>query len=297
MSASLPEAGKARLERSCNGSDWMRFGSGAEGIERIEAFFRGYAYDPHRHDTYAFGLTLSGVQCFDYRGARRDSLSGHAIVLHPDELHNGRSGIPEGFRYRMLYVEPRLIAQALGERARSLPFVSAAVSQDRRLVSAVAGALRDLDAPLGDLAAEDALLPLADALLALDPSATRRSGRFLDRVATERARQYLDANLDLAVGSRELEAVTGLDRFLLARQFRACFGTSPYNYLVMRRLQRARLLLREGVSLAEAAFACGFADQSHLTRQFRRAFGITPGRWRALQRGPTSTCPASPHGA
>ena len=275
----------------------MRIGTGREGIERIEAFFRGYAYDPHRHDTYAFGLTLSGVQCFDYRGARRDSLSGHAIVLHPDEVHNGRSGIPEGFRYRMLYVEPRLIAQALGERARSLPFVSAAVSQDRRLVSAVAGALRDLDAPLDDLAAEDALLPLADALLALDPSAAGRSGRSLDRVATERARRHLDANLDLPVGSQELEVVTGLDRFTLARQFRACFGTSPYNYLVMRRLQRARLLLREGVSLAEAAFACGFADQSHLTRQFRRAFGVTPGRWRALVRGSTSTCPASPHGA
>jgi AraC-like DNA-binding protein len=53
----------------------------------------------------------------------------------------------------------------------------------------------------------------------------------------------------------------------------------------MRRLQRARRLLLQGVSLAEAAFACGFADQSHLTRQFRRAYGVTPGRWRALQKG------------
>lgn len=277
----------------------MRVGSGSDGIERIEAFFRGYAYDPHRHDTYAFGLTLSGVQCFDYRGERRDSLSGHAIVIHPDEIHNGRSGIPEGFRYRMLYVEPRLIAQALGERARALPFVSAAVSQDRRLVSAVARALRDLDAPLDTFAAEDVVLPLAEALMALDPSATRQQGAFLNRKAAEQARQYLDANLELVVASQELEGVTGLDRFTLARQFRACFGTSPYNYLLMRRLQRARHLMREGVSLAEAAFACGFADQSHLTRLFRRTYGITPGRWRALQCGrtPTPTCPASPHGA
>lgn len=258
-------------------------GTGADGIERMEAFFQGYAYDPHRHDTYAFGLTLSGVQSFDYRGERRDSLSGHAIVLHPDEVHNGRSGIPEGFSYRMLYIEPRLIRAAMGEHGRALPFVSSAVSQDRRLVAAVAHALGDLDAPLDALAAEDLLLPLADALLALDPSAARQGGKLIDLAALDRARQHLDSHTESVVESGALEAVTGLDRFALARQFRAAYGTSPYNYLVMRRLQRARRLLLQGTPLAEAAFACGFADQSHLTRQFRRAYGVTPGRWRALQ--------------
>ena len=50
----------------------------------------------------------------------------------------------------------------------------------------------------------------------------------------------------------------------------------------MRRLDRARSLLRAGHSLVDAALACGFADQSHLTRQFRSAYGLTPGRWRAM---------------
>lgn len=262
----------------------MKLGTGADGLERIEAFFRGYAYDPHRHDTYAFGLTLSGVQCFDYRGARRDSLSGHAIVIHPDEVHNGRSGIAEGFRYRMLYVEPRLIRDAMGERGRALPFVSAAVSQDRWLLGAIVSALQDLDGPLDALAADSMVARLADALLALDPSAGRmRPGR-VDLAALARARGHLDAHATEAVDSGQLEAVTGLDRFALARQFRAAFGTSPYNYLVMRRLDRARRMLARDASLADAAFACGFADQSHLTRQFRRAYGITPGRWRALRK-------------
>ncbi|MFJ5369721.1 helix-turn-helix transcriptional regulator, partial [Bosea sp. CER48] len=60
--------------------------------------------------------------------------------------------------------------------------------------------------------------------------------------------------------------------------------TSPYNYLVMRRLDRARRMLAQSASLVDVAFACGFSDQSHLTRQFRRAYGVTPGRWRALQK-------------
>jgi AraC-like DNA-binding protein len=50
----------------------------------------------------------------------------------------------------------------------------------------------------------------------------------------------------------------------------------------MRRLSRARVLIRKGWSLAEAAAACGFADQSHMTRHFKNAYGLSPGRWTAI---------------
>ncbi|TIW84422.1 MAG: AraC family transcriptional regulator, partial [Mesorhizobium sp.] len=66
------------------------------GMERIEARFHGSAFDPHRHDTYAIGVTLRGVQTFRYRGAARLSLPGQVIVLHPDELHDGGAGTEEG---------------------------------------------------------------------------------------------------------------------------------------------------------------------------------------------------------
>ena len=70
--------------------------------ERIEAFFSGVGFDPHRHDTYAIGTTLAGVQAFRYRGAARRSLPGQVFVLHPDETHDGRAGTAQGFRYRIL---------------------------------------------------------------------------------------------------------------------------------------------------------------------------------------------------
>ncbi len=264
--------------------DWIRTAEGAPGLARIEAYFSGHAYDPHRHDTYALGLTIAGVQCFDYRGARCDSLAGDAIVLHPDERHDGRAGVPAGFRYRMLYLEPRLVRQALGERAGGLPFVPAAVSSDARLVRALRRVLADLDAPPGEIEADGMVAELVEAMAAVDPAMPARRAALVDSAALDRARQHLDGHLERGVASAELEGVTGLDRFALARQFRSRFGTSPYHYLVMRRLDRARDLLRGGANLAEVAFACGFADQSHLTRQFRRAYGLTPGRWRALQR-------------
>ena len=81
------------------------------------------------------------------------------------------------------------------------------------------------------------------------------------------------------VQSSELEAVTGLDRYQFARQFRAVYGTSPYRYSLMRRLGVARGWLRDAPPLAETAARAGFADQAHFTRAFKAAFGMTPGRY------------------
>jgi AraC-like DNA-binding protein len=272
------------LERSCGAAgDWIRTAPDGDGIERIEAFFAGHAYDTHRHDTYAIGYTLTGVQSFDYRGAQRDSTPGDLIVLHPDELHNGRAGIESGFRYRMAYLEPGLIMAALAGRAGAIPFLGEAVCRNGSLMRALTGLLGDLDHPLEPLERDQAIGALAEALLALDPSCRRGGAEMPARGACERARELLADGCEEAIDSARLEAETGLDRYALARQFRRRYGTSPYHYLVMRRLERARLLIRRGEGLAEAAAASGFADQSHMTRHFRRAYGLSPGRWRSMQ--------------
>ena len=90
-----PATGLERSGGKAGSSDWLRFARPAPGLDRLDAFFSGHAYDDHRHDTYAIGLTLSGVQCFDCRGARRDSVAGQVIVVYPDEAHNGRAGVAE----------------------------------------------------------------------------------------------------------------------------------------------------------------------------------------------------------
>ena len=78
--------------------------------------------------------------------------------------------------------------------------------------------------------------------------------------------------------------MAGLDRWTLARQFRAAFGTSPVRFRTMRRLDQVRRLLRGGAGPAEASLAAGFADQSHMSRHFKRAYGLTPARWAAMMR-------------
>lgn len=242
---------------------------------RMEAFIAGEGYLPHRHDSYAIALTLQGVQSFHYRGRERHSLPGGVVVIHPDELHDGQAGTDEGMRYRALYVEPHIIQRILGGKA--LPFLEGGICTDRRLARVVAPMLNDFDRPLDELEFQDALYDLAITLDVL----CDRTGKVprADFNAAERARQFLLAHWDQPVTLETLECIAQRDRWKLSRDFRTAFGTSPYRYLTMRRLERARVLLGAAHAIADVAFMCRFADQSHLTRQFRRAFGMTPKHW------------------
>ena len=282
MARPMNESACSRLERSCGPAarDWVRIAPSSPGLERIEAHFSGHGFDPHRHDTYAIGFTLEGVQAFRYRGVAQRSNAGEVFVLHPDEVHDGHAGTSAGFRYRILYVEPRLIQEALGG-ARPLPFVREAVSRNARLMRAIAPALADLEAPPEDLQREEIIAGLAQALAGSDTSLAPRSRDKSCWRSVNIARALLNAAVE-GVTSVELESATGLSRYALARQFRTCLGTSPHRYLVLRRLDRARELVRRGVPLADAALRCGFADQSHMTRQFKKAYGLSPGRFAAL---------------
>ena len=274
------------LERSCGESsdDWLRSVGPENGVEFLEAWFHGAAYQKHRHDTYAICLTTRGVQAFDYRGSSEISIPGQVVVLHPDQLHDGYAGTEAGFGYRQLYVDPALIfeaVQVLQGGPCTLPFVRNPVLMSSKLSEAINGAF---DGGREPLAIDSLVVQLAEELLDADPSCKPVSNTgHLDIAALQRARQFLDAEKTRVVRSAELEAVTGLTRYDLARQFRLMCGTSPYRYLLMRRLDVAREQIALRRPLSNVAYDAGFADQAHLSRTFKAAFGLTPAHYRALR--------------
>ena len=281
MPPSLGDAVGAGLERSCGPDEWVDATGPVDGVELFRARLCGRPFSRHRHDVYAIGVTEEGVQAFEYRGTVEHSLPGQVFVLHPDELHDGRAEGPGLFGYRQIYINPVRIAAALPAltgRAAPLPFASP-VTDDPVLARVVRMAFARAPEPL-EL---DALvLALAEGLLR--SSAAGSTGALRCRVdlpAVARGRDYLHSRLAI-VQSSEIEAVTGLDRYQFARQFRAVYGTSPYRYSVMRRLDAARGWLHDERPLAETAVKAGFADQAHFTRTFKAAYGMTPGRYTKL---------------
>jgi AraC-like DNA-binding protein len=249
-------------------------------MERAEVRLRSRGFAPHRHDTYAIGITTAGVQVFRYRGSRHVCLPGQVHVLHPDELHDGGPGTDAGFAYRILHIEPELVRDALG--GGPLPFVPQPVHDSAPARDDVARILDGLDDPVGDLARSEAAEAAARLLLAL--SGRPGPGGAIDTAAVARVREHLAAHPGEQTDAAQLEHIAGLDRYTLARQFRRAYGTSPDRYRTLRRLALVRAAIQAGVPLARAAADAGFADQSHMTRQFVRAYGMTPGRWARLSR-------------
>ncbi|HEX2892137.1 AraC family transcriptional regulator [Vineibacter terrae] len=258
--------------------DWVRYDQPRRGIETLNAFFRGHAFDRHAHETLAVACTDSGVQRFRYRGRQHDSTCGGMIVLHPGEAHDGECGADDGFAYRMVYLDPSYGLELLREAdlGSHLPFAPDPLTRDLHLGRAFAILWDALGEPAERLRQDEALVRLWQSLAGNRargqpvPPASNRLARVRDALADAPQEHWsLDA----------LAALAGMSRFALCRAFRRAYGVPPYTYLLACRLARARQDLAAGVPAAEAALAAGFVDQSHLTRNLKRRFGMAPGRF------------------
>jgi AraC-like DNA-binding protein len=103
------------------------------------------------------------------------------------------------------------------------------------------------------------------------------------------------ANLELPLRVEDLASVTRLSTSHFSRAFKLSFRMSPHAYGIALRLARARaLMLESDEQISRIAAACGFADQAHFSRAFRRKVGCTPGLWRRERRSRLARDPAVP---
>jgi len=253
------------------------------GIRRMDAFFHGAPFSRHRHDSYAIGVTLFGIQCFFYRGCRHHARRGQIHILYPDEVHDGAAGTEDGFGYRISYIDPWLLQQAIG--GRGLPFVRNPVQSPNAAWRSCLGKLWQADF------CDDEILRAEFAVAAVDCLEAAAGSRSADRRSLiamrglNRVREAIADNPVCRLDATELEKLADMDRWSLARGFRAAFGTSPTRYRTLRQLERVRASIEAGMPLAQAALNAEFSDQSHMTRRFRGAFGMSPRQWKLASRG------------
>lgn len=268
--------------------DWLDFAYHRDtGIETLQAHFEGHAYDPHWHDSYLVGVTQQGVQRFSCGRRRHDSTPGKVMLLAPGEVHDGDAPAAGGFTYQALYLSPQWLDASLRELFEEVPShfqlgFASPLLDDPRLAEAITHAFRCVHQGASRLERDSALDQLLDQLTR--PLRWRAPVETACRLpqAVLRARDYLHAHSAEDISLAALAEAAGMDRFRLTRAFRSAFGLPPHAYLVQWRLVQARRLLRQGLAPASVAATVGFADQSHLGRWFRRAFGLTPAHYRRL---------------
>ena len=266
----------------------------------------GRHYGRHSHDTHGLGVIEQGAQLSaSGRGAVR-AYAGDLITTNPGEVHDGQPLDGPARRWHMLYFEPQVLAHWLA------PGMAAGVSTTTTATTATTATHLELTRPvIADQAlhqqfkalmariAHWAAGPTDPRLMACDEALAHLLQTLAARHCTQ-APQPLQAPAAACISAARdrladealqppdlatLAAQCGLGRYQFLRCFKAVYGLPPHAWLLQRRAEQARHLIRQGSSLAAAASDCGFADQSHLHRHFVRQFGYTPGAWRQAMVG------------
>lgn len=239
-----------------------------------------FKFSRHTHDTYCFGLIDRGAQRWHSDRKIAEAGAGTVIMCNPGEVHDG-SPIGEGGRaWRMLNVAQSVVDSAVQRLGLGGPgtfeFVSPVATHPdaAKLMGQLFSALlsrHDHSALVDQL-----LLLLLPMLGNVSPHSRVNFGRS-PRIARaiEQIRDHPSSNVSL----RELAELVEMSPWHFLRSFSRETGFTPHAYQMQCRVELARRLISRGSGLTDAALESGFADQSHMTRIFRRTYGVSPGTW------------------
>ncbi|PMS26381.1 AraC family transcriptional regulator [Paraburkholderia rhynchosiae] len=259
------------------------------GIEATMAE-TAHAFPRHSHDRFGVGVIVSGGHKSASGRGPVEARANDAIMVNPGEVHDGSPLDERGRVWRMLYFEPPMLAGAAtelsGAAAREIELTQPVVHDPllKRLFERLFAVAVLAPSVPDDLAREHVLLELLAHLLSAH--ATRHAqalpSHSVGPIARAKARIDDDPAAPLTLADLADEA--GMSRFQLLRGFAHQVGLPPHAYRMQRRVVSARQLIARGASLADAALAAGFADQSHMTRAFVRLLGVTPANYAAAMR-------------
>ncbi len=266
-------------------SVWPRFLADSSAVGWQGAFFTDIVGAPagvvdHGHQHYCLIRSFAPV---GYRLAGRTSWQTQPAGI---ELacpgHEHRRQWLGSSRSQFLFIAPERVEQLLDGSPAAHPgaCVPSRCGSLTRLFQALELDL-SLGSPAGRLAGDGLIAGIVGQFVT-EP--TGRGSTVLGAAAQRRVVDAIEDRLAFSPSLRELAGAARLGERQFLRAFRATMGQSPHQYLLARRVEQAKRLITQGLPLAEVALACGFADQSQLTRTFGRRTGVTPARWRDQQR-------------
>jgi AraC-like DNA-binding protein len=257
------------------------------GVEAFKAHLARFSYARHSHESYALGVIDVGAMQFWHRGTVRAAPVGTIIAINPGEVHDGHAATTEGCQYRMLYVERATIERLLEidvPKIRRIFALCGPTIEDPPLERAFRRLHWELDRSAMDsshlIGQQSYLTHVLHLFFARHGEQSVPSARNANEArCVLRAKAYIAENVASAIRLDEIAEYVGLSPFYFLRTFKRATGLPPHSYLNLVRVERARALLRAGEPPAAVAATFGFVDQSHFSRRFKAAFGVTPGQY------------------
>lgn len=247
-------------------------------------------YAPHTHPTLSIGIVDDGASTFSLADSAMRITPGDVVLVKAGDVHCCNPDDLQRWSYRMFHLDQAWLQALLAESpesAISLPGMRSQVIRSPHAVTLLDRLSTALERPCGDLTKEAAVIASLVELMqlcshsneAVHPDTT---ADLLASPGLQAAHAYLDAHCLDRVGLDTLSAIAGVGRYQLIRLFRRHYGMTPHALQLDMRINRARLLLQQGASAADAAYDTGFADQSHFHRAFKSRVAATPAQYQRI---------------
>lgn len=268
---------------------------------QLEAYsFHGItqSFPNHFHEHYSIGYVKKGTRRFICQEEESLIAPGDLLLLNPEDTHQciSRDDSPLYFlglnisTSRMLHFTEEITG------IRRLPKFSVPVIKDSAKISDITAYFLSLHKLImkksRDFRKEELLLLLVFRFISdysRTPSVPLSKDLNKYQSAVELACSYMDDHFSEPIRLEQLCLHTGLSKSTLLRSFTKIKGVTPYRYLENYRINRAKELLQDGVLPADAAQLTGFCDQSHFSNYFNQFTGLSPGAYREIFLGKTST--------
>jgi len=250
------------------------------GVEVFDAINNGQRVNWF-HTAFGLGIPTTWQGDIHYRGRQQTVGPGMALCTSPGELHT-MSRVHRAGTVNALMLEETVFFGYTAEHGvdtRAIEWRVLAERTSQRLAQRFARFLAVLDADSNPMQLQSSLIEVVEAMTCELLVSGERRVAGVSTAAVRRMREMLHSSEGVKLDLETLAASAGMSRFQALRAFKQQYGLPPHAYQICAQLGRSRELLRSGQSAAEVAHECGFADQSHFGRAFKRAFGLTPGSY------------------
>ena len=246
-----------------------------DGLDVLDSRGSAFAMDVHIHDEFVIACYLSGSKKYSSLGQTGLMSAGDVLSISPGIAHSAKSHSENGCHYIAIYPSIKQVAKAIDSDERDVEERFNGVAS----LSARSGGKQigsDLNLSLEE---DEASMEFALSVFLSNLAAEFCREDFCDKPVPNKIKAvwasiYEDPMQDADLG--RLAASVSLSKEHLCRAFKAAYSISPLQLLRARRTVIAKDLIKEGMSLASAAVQSGFSDQSHMSRWFRRTYGVTP---------------------
>lgn len=245
-----------------------------------------FEFKPHIHNRYVVWLNTGCPEYYTAKGKNSLLEPGNISVFEPGLVHSNHPALPRRRCLRSFYIDPEFFHD-LSEQQRPktrTSYFSGYCFKDPESWQRLSRLHERMIQRPPDLGMDTEIVEAFSQLLSRHGEQPPMPGSDGCDKRVQKIIECFHAQPEMEFRLKDLARMAACSEFHLIRLFRQHTGLSPHALFVQIRLEHARLKLEKGASIAQAALASGFSDQSHLTRRFKLRYGLTPKKYLACCR-------------